>query len=53
MFCGRYVWIQVARGTIQLNDVAFGPGDGAAVSKEASLRIQAQEKAEFLLFDLA
>jgi redox-sensitive bicupin YhaK (pirin superfamily) len=50
---GRYGWLQVARGTIRLNDVELKQGDGAAVSNESELRIAAQDQAEFLLFDLA
>jgi redox-sensitive bicupin YhaK (pirin superfamily) len=50
---GRYGWLQVARGTIRLNEVELKQGDGAAVSNESELRITAQDQAEFLLFDLA
>jgi redox-sensitive bicupin YhaK (pirin superfamily) len=50
---GRHAWLQVARGAVSLNGQAVGPGDGAAVSKEQSLAIRADEPSEFLLFDLA
>jgi len=50
---GRHAWLQVARGAVSLNGQAVGPGDGAAVSKEQSLGIRADEPSEFLLFDLA
>jgi redox-sensitive bicupin YhaK (pirin superfamily) len=49
----RYGWLQVARGTIRLNERELRQGDGAAVSNESELRITAQDQAEFLLFDLA
>ena len=49
---GRSAWLQVAAGSVTLNDVALKQGDGAAVSQESSLRIVAQEPAEVLLFDL-
>ncbi|MGH9930700.1 MAG: pirin family protein [Pyrinomonadaceae bacterium] len=49
---GRSAWLQVAAGSVTLNDVALKQGDGAAVSQEPSLRIIAQEPAEVLLFDL-
>ena len=49
---GRSAWLQVAAGSVRLNDVALKQGDGAAVSQESSLRITAQEPAEVLLFDL-
>jgi redox-sensitive bicupin YhaK (pirin superfamily) len=50
---GRQAWVQVARGAVTLNEVALGQGDGAAVGQEESLQIQAAERAEALLFDLA
>jgi redox-sensitive bicupin YhaK (pirin superfamily) len=49
----RYAWLQVARGTIRLNEAELKQGDGAAVSKESSLTIAAHDQAEILLFDLA
>lgn len=50
---GRYAWLQVARGTLSLNDIKLGHGDGAAVSNETELQIEAHDRAEALLFDLA
>src|SRR5258705_7806426 len=49
---GRSAWLQVAAGSVMLNDVRLKQGDGAAVSQESNLRITAQEPAEVLLFDL-
>ncbi len=49
----RYAWVQVARGTVDLNGNQLKQGDGAAVSKESHLTISAEENAEILLFDLA
>ena len=49
----RYAWLQVARGTIRLNEIELKQGDGAAVRKESELRITAHDQAELLLFDLA
>ncbi len=49
----RYAWIQVARGTLTVNDLELKAGDGAAVSAEQKLKIGAGENAELLLFDLA
>jgi redox-sensitive bicupin YhaK (pirin superfamily) len=49
---GRSAWLQVAAGSVSLNDVVLKQGDGAAVSQESSLRIAAQGPAEVLLFDL-
>jgi quercetin 2,3-dioxygenase len=50
---GRHAWVQVARGNVRLNDVELKQGDGAAISKEAEVRVVAQEPSEVLLFDLA
>ncbi|PSB31408.1 quercetin 2,3-dioxygenase [filamentous cyanobacterium Phorm 46] len=49
----RHAWVQVARGAVLLNGFSLGKGDGAAVSDEAELVIEAAEDTEFLLFDLA
>lgn len=48
----RYAWLQVASGSLKLNDRALGEGDGAAISREKKLTIQAVEGTEFILFDL-
>jgi redox-sensitive bicupin YhaK (pirin superfamily) len=50
---GRYGWLQVARGRVQLNGKKLNQGDGAAISDETKLTIKATEDAEVLLFDLA
>jgi redox-sensitive bicupin YhaK (pirin superfamily) len=50
---GKYAWLQVARGSLTLNGTPMQQGDGAAVSDEPKLKIEASEDAEFLLFDLA
>jgi redox-sensitive bicupin YhaK (pirin superfamily) len=51
----RYGWIQVAKGSVALNGQTLKAGDGAAISKESKLEITgtSDERAEFLLFDLA
>ena len=49
---GRSAWLQVAAGSVKLNDVALKQGDGAAVSQESQLRVTAEGPAEVLLFDL-
>ena len=50
---GRFGWLQVARGSVELNGKKLSQGDGAAISEEKSLRIKGTEDAEILLFDLA
>lgn len=48
---GRYAWLQVARGAVELNGQSLNQGDGAAISDER-LTVKATEDAEVLLFDL-
>jgi quercetin 2,3-dioxygenase len=50
---GRHAWIQVARGTVRLNGTQLKQGDGAAVSQESEVRMEAGKPSEVLLFDLA
>lgn len=50
---GRHAWVQVARGAIRLNGAELNAGDGAAVSNESEVRVEAIEPSEVLLFDLA
>jgi redox-sensitive bicupin YhaK (pirin superfamily) len=49
----RYAWVQVARGSIDVNDQRLEQGDGGVVVGESSLKLVANEPAELLLFDLA
>ena len=49
----RYAWIQVARGAVSFNGEKVDQGDGAIAVGESNLRINAEENAEVLLFDLA
>jgi len=50
---GRYGWLQVARGAVELNGKKLNQGDGAAISDEKQVTIKGAEDAEVLLFDLA
>jgi quercetin 2,3-dioxygenase len=50
---GRYGWLQVAKGAIVLNGQKLAAGDGAAISDEQRLTIQATVESEVLFFDLA
>jgi redox-sensitive bicupin YhaK (pirin superfamily) len=49
----RYAWIQVARGSIDVNGERGNQGDGLIAIGESNLRIRAEQEAEVLLFDLA
>lgn len=51
---GRHAWVQVARGSVELNGKPLKAGDGAAVSNESHLTLAGTNgEAEVLLFDLA
>ncbi|MBE7541740.1 MAG: pirin family protein [Bryobacteraceae bacterium] len=50
---GRHAWVQVATGSVTVNGVTLNEGDGAAISGESALAVQAAAPAEVLLFDLA
>lgn len=50
---GRFGWLQVARGSVEVNGKKLAQGDGAAISDEKMLTIKGAEDAEVLLFDLA
>ena len=50
---GRNAWVQLVKGSLKLNGTELKAGDGAAVSGEERLTIQADEPSELLLFDLA
>jgi quercetin 2,3-dioxygenase len=49
----RHGWIQVAQGAVRLNGKRLEAGDGAAISGERTIEVQALESSEVLLFDLA
>lgn len=50
---GRHAWVQVARGTVQVNGEVLNPGDGAALSDVEQLVLRDGEDAEILVFDMA
>jgi len=47
---GRYAWLQIARGSMELNGARLNNGDGAAISDPQTLEIAGNGEA--LLFDL-
>ncbi len=50
---GRYGWVQIVKGAIELNGKSLSQGDGAAMSDEKLLEFKATDvDAEFLVFDL-
>jgi hypothetical protein len=50
---GRFSWVHIATGAVNLNGLALSAGDGAAVRDEGLLTITGESKAEVLVFDLA
>ncbi len=50
---GRHQWLQVVRGVVIVNGLPLKAGDGAAASEEDVLHLEARDRAEVLLFDLA
>jgi len=49
---GRRVYLQVAHGRVEVDGLALGPGDGAALIQVEAVRLNGLESAEVLLFDL-
>lgn len=50
---GRHAWIQVTHGALRVNGVALQAGDGAQLSGEGAISLEADQGAEILLFDLS
>jgi len=51
---GRHAWVQVARGSVEVDDTVLKEGDGAAVSQAAALKLKGlADESEVLVFDLA
>ncbi|MBD0372608.1 MAG: pirin family protein [Pyrinomonadaceae bacterium] len=49
----RHAWVQVARGSVEINGTALDQSDGAAISNEELLSITSKVPSEILLFDMA
>jgi redox-sensitive bicupin YhaK (pirin superfamily) len=49
----RHAYVQVARGSVELNGKKLETGDGAAISQEKSVELTGVDETEVLLFDLA
>ncbi len=49
----RHAWVQIVRGSIDVNGHTLSEGDGAAISDENELVFTDPKNAEVLLFDLA
>lgn len=49
----RYLWLQLARGSVRVNGHVLTQGDAAYAMKPGTVDVTAVKDAEFLLFDLA
>lgn len=49
---GRRYWLQVAKGSLEVDGKTVLAGDGLAIVKETSLTLRATSRSEILLFDL-
>ena len=49
---GRLGYVQVAGGSVAINDQALNAGDGALLGGERQVRIERAQQAELLVFDL-
>ena len=50
---GRYAWLQIAQGIVNLNGEELRAGDGVQINGEEQLEISTNIGGEILLFDLA
>jgi quercetin 2,3-dioxygenase len=49
----RHAWLQIIKGSVDLNGEVLNVSDGAAISEENLLQIKSlADETEFLLFDL-
>jgi hypothetical protein len=49
---GRSGWVQLIEGSLDVNGQKLSAGDGAAITDEARVRLEAPADAHFLFFDL-
>jgi len=49
---GRHLWLQLIEGSLLFNKNQMSSGDGAFVSDETAIFLQAQKSCEFVMFDL-
>lgn len=50
----RSIWLQIARGSVEINGQIFSAGDGVAITQENKIELAAtSDNTEILLFDLA
>ena len=50
---GRRVFVQIVSGDFEVHSERLGAGDGMKIENESSVRLEALDRGEFLLFNLA
>ena len=50
---GRYAWLHVARGAVDVAGEKLAAGDAAAISDARAIELTGRDSSEVLLFDLA
>jgi hypothetical protein len=48
----RMLWIQIVKGSIQINNHRLDQGDGAGITSESTVTFDGQDDCEILIFDL-
>lgn len=48
----RNIWLQLARGSMTINNQGIEAGDGVSISNETEIEISTSKSAEFLLFNM-
>ena len=49
----RGQWIQMLKGKLKINEKVVKEGDGASIEGQSFLHLETDQRAAFLLFDLA
>lgn len=50
---GRIAWLQVIKGSLNVNGETLNPGDGASFDKPGEIALCNTVDCEFLLFDMS
>ena len=50
---GRHAWLQIVRGTVRVDSVELGEGDGASFSEVPAVPMESLGDSELILFDIA
>jgi redox-sensitive bicupin YhaK (pirin superfamily) len=50
---GRHAWLQIVRGTVRVDSVELGEGDGASFSEVPAVPMESLGDSEIILFDIA